>query len=112
MEFLKISLRKNGLTSLFKEFRAFKESDTKKEHKSKLLSPDIFWWGGGLPREGVGAKSSLCPSKPRKSIFFGGISRDFAGVSRRCPKSLRKNSLRSFFDPYYLELESHSGYMT
>ena len=20
------------------------------------MSPDIFWWGGGLPREGVGAK--------------------------------------------------------
>ena len=29
---------------------------TKKEHKPKLLSPDIFRWGGGLPREGVGAK--------------------------------------------------------
>ena len=31
-------------------------SGTKKEPKPKLLSPDIFWWGGGLPREGVGAK--------------------------------------------------------
>ena len=31
-------------------------SDTKKEHKPKLLSPDIFRWGGGLPHEGVGAK--------------------------------------------------------
>ena len=27
-----------------------------KEHKPKLLGPDIFCWGGGLPREGVGAK--------------------------------------------------------
>ena len=28
----------------------------KKEHKPKLFSPDIFQWGRGLPREGVGAK--------------------------------------------------------
>ena len=28
----------------------------KKEPKPKLLSPDIFWWGGGLQRVGVGAK--------------------------------------------------------
>ena len=28
----------------------------KREHKPKLLSPDIFRWGRGLPREGVGAK--------------------------------------------------------
>ena len=34
----------------------FPVSGTKKEPKPKLLSPDIFWWGGGLPREGVGAK--------------------------------------------------------
>ena len=26
------------------------------EHKPKLSSPDIFRWGRGLPREGVGAK--------------------------------------------------------
>ena len=32
------------------------DSGTKKEPKPKLLSPDIFWWGGGLPRERVGAK--------------------------------------------------------
>ena len=31
-------------------------SGTKKEHKPKLLSPDVFRWGKGLPREGVGAK--------------------------------------------------------
>ena len=31
-------------------------SGKKKEPKPKLLSPDIFWWGRGLPREGVGAK--------------------------------------------------------
>ena len=40
--------------------------------------------------KGWGPKSSVCPSKPGKLNFFGGISRDFAGISRRRPKSLRK----------------------
>ena len=66
-------------------------SGEKKEPKPKLFGPDIFGWGGGLPRKWVGAKkSSVWPSKPGKSNFFAGISRDFAGISRRCPKSLRK----------------------
>ena len=49
----------------------------KKEPKPKLLSPDIFRWGRGLPHEGMGAKSSVCPSKPGKSNFSDGIPRDF-----------------------------------
>ena len=32
------------------------KSGKKKEHKLKLLGPDIFRWGDRLPREGVGAK--------------------------------------------------------
>ena len=50
--------------------------------------------------KGWGLKSSVCPSKPGKSNFFGGTSRDFAGISRRWPKSLRKESLCSIFGPY------------
>ena len=46
-----------------------------------------------------GPKSSVCPSRPGKSNFFGGISRDFAGISRGCPKSLRKKGLCSIFVP-------------
>ena len=77
------------------------KSGTKKEPKPKLLGPDIFRWGGGLPREreGWGPKSSVCPSKPREPNFFGGISRDFAGISRKRPKSLRKKCLGSIFGP-------------
>ena len=45
--------------------------------------------------KGWGPKSSVCPSKPRESNFFGGISRDFAGISRKRPKSLRKKCLGS-----------------
>ena len=33
-------------------------SGQKKEPKPKLFGSDIFQWGGGLPREGVGAKKS------------------------------------------------------
>ena len=43
--------------------------------------------------KGWGPKSSICPSKPGKSNFFGGISRHFAGISRKCPKSLRKKKV-------------------
>ena len=37
--------------------------------------------------KGWGPKSSVCLSKPTENqTFFGGISRDFAGISRK-PKS-------------------------
>ena len=49
---------------------AVKLSDKKKEHKSKLLGPDIFRWGGGLPREGMGAKKFGNPG-----IFLAGMGR-------------------------------------
>ena len=51
----------------------------------------------------VGAKKFGGPLQPRKSNFFGGISRDFAGISRGqnvCPKSSRRKSLCSIFGPY------------
>ena len=44
-------------------------------------------------------KSSICSSKPRESNFFGGISRDFAGISRKRPKSLRKKMFGFKFGP-------------
>ena len=51
----------------------------------------IFSSGVGVFHvKGWGPKSSIRPSKPGKSNFLGGISRDFAGISRGCPKSLRK----------------------
>ena len=49
--------------------------------------------------KGWGPKSSVCPSKSRESNFFGRISRDFAGISRKRPKSLRKKSLGSILAP-------------
>ena len=48
---------------------------------------------------GWGPKSSIRPSKPGKSTFLGGISRDFAGISRRRPRSLRKKVWVQFSFP-------------
>ena len=61
-------------------------SGKKKEPKPKLFGPDIFGWGGGLPREGVGPKSLVCPSKSRQTKLSGRTSRDFAGISRGARK--------------------------
>ena len=65
----------------------------------RLLSPDIFRWGRVFRMKGWGPKSSACPSKRGKSNLFGGISRDFAGRSRRCPKSLGKKVCVPFLAP-------------
>ena len=63
----------------------------------------IFSGGVGVFRvNGWGPKSSVPPSKPGKSNFSGGISRDFAGVSRRCPKSLRKKVCVQFLAPIFV----------
>ena len=45
-------------------------SGTKKEPKPKLLSPDIFQWGRGLPHEGVGAKKFGMPLETREIKLF------------------------------------------
>ena len=78
-------------------------SGTKEEHKPKLLSPDIFRWGGVLPREGVGAKKLGMSLDTRQIKLFGRGIRDFAGISRRCPQSLRKKQVL-FLAPTLLEI--------
>ena len=52
-------------------------SGTKNEPKPKLSSPDIFWWGRGLPHEGVGAKKFGMSLETRGIKIFW---RDFAGI--------------------------------
>ena len=68
-------------------------SGTKKEPKPKLLSPDIFWWGRGLPREGVGAK------KFDTSLETQGIKlfwRDIPGFCRDIPEAPEKFEKKMF----------------
>ena len=59
------------------------------EHKPKLLSPDIFEWGRGLPREGVGAKKFDMSLGTREIQLSW---RDIPGFCRDIPevKSLRR----------------------
>ena len=63
----------------------FFSSGTKKEPKPKLLSPDIFWWGGGLPRD------------------IPGFCRDIP----EAPEKFEKKSLGSILVPYFVL--SHKG---
>ena len=60
---------------------------TREEHKPKLLSPDIFRWGRGLPPEGVGAKKFGMSLETREIKHFG---RDVLGFSRDIPGAAEK----------------------
>ena len=57
-------------------------SGRKKEPKPKLFGPDIFGWGGGLPRERVGAKKFDTSLETREIKLFG---RDIPGFCRDIP---------------------------
>ena len=54
-------------------------SGKKKEPKPKLFGPDIFGWGGGLPRERVGAKKFDTSLETTEIKLFG---RDIPGFCR------------------------------
>ena len=50
------------------------DSSKEEEHKPKLLGPVIFWWGGGLPREGAGAeKFGMSLEAGETKLFWRGI---------------------------------------
>ena len=67
-------------------------SGTEKEPKPKLLSPDIFRWGRGLPREGVGAKKFGMSLETREIKLFG---RDIAGFCWDIPEAPEKFEKKS-----------------
>ena len=54
--------------------------------------------------KGWGPKSSVCPSKSRESNFFGGISRDFAGISRKAVEKFEKKCFGSILVPYQRQI--------
>ena len=68
-------------------------SGTKNEPKPKLLSPDIFRWGRGLPREGVGAKKFGMPFETREIKLFW---RDIPGFCRNIPEVPEKFEKKMF----------------
>ena len=62
----------------------------------------IFFSGVGVFHvKGWGPKSSIRPSKPGKSNFLGGISRDFAGISRGAPEKFEKKKFGFNFRPLF-----------
>ena len=70
-----------------------------KEHKPKLLSPDIFRWGRGLPPEGVGAKKFGMSLESREIKLYWLDLPGFCWDIPAVPESSRKISLRSIFGP-------------
>ena len=79
-------------------FLSLPESGKRKEHKPKLLVPEIFGWGGGLPREGMGAKK-FGMSKPGKPNLLGGISRNFGWDIPAVPKKFENRKVSVYFWP-------------
>ena len=75
-----------------------------KEHKPKILSPDIFRWGRGLPREGVGAKKFGMSLETMEIKFFG---RDIPGFCRDVPEVPEKFEKKLCFNsrPLFLAFE-------
>ena len=99
----------NSMIGLKGIFRGSLKTTSRNKKKLQGLKNPNFWVrissaGVGVfhVKGGWGPKNSVCPSKPGKPNFFGGISRDFAGVSRRCPKSQRKKISVQFSFPIQL----------
>ena len=68
-------------------------SGRKKEPKPKLFGPDIFQWGGGLPRERVGTKKFDTSLETREIKLFG---RDIPGFCRDIPAVPEKFEKKKF----------------
>ena len=90
------------LFSVMGGWGGIKCSGTKKEHKPKLLSPDMFRWGRGLPRERVGAKKFGMPLETREIKLFGrdipGFCRDISELPEKFEK---KNVCVQFLAPKF-----------
>ena len=63
------------------------KSGKKKEPKPKLLGPDVLGWGGGFPREGVGAEKFSMSLETRETKLFW---RDILGFCRDIPEAPEK----------------------
>ena len=96
------SLRGSGLWRALQNYvtkRTCQLSGTKKEPKPKLLSPDIFRWGRGLPRARVGAKKFGMSLETREIKLFWrdipGFCWDIPAVPEKFEKKRLVFSFRS-----------------
>ena len=64
-----------------------------KETKPRLFGPDIFGWGRGLLREGVGAKKFDVSLETREIKLFW---RDIPGFCRDIPEAPEKFEKKKF----------------
>ena len=89
--------------------KVHRSSGKKKEPKPKLFGPDIFGWGGGLPREGVGAKKFGMSFETQGNQTF---CRDIPGFCRHIPEvpdnqgktkgqQLKGKIVSEFFTPFH-----------
>ena len=80
-------------------------SGTKKEPKPKLLSPDIFRLGRGLPRQRVGAKKFDMSLETREIKLFWrdipGFCRDIPAVPEKFEKNKFVFNVRSLIGSPY-----------
>ena len=75
-------------------------SGKKKEPKPKLFGPDIFGWGGGLAREGVGAKKfGMSFETHGNQIFLAGHPRILPGKPGGARKVRGKKVCVQFSSP-------------
>ena len=74
-------------------------SGTQKEPKPKLLSPDIFRLGRGLPREGVGAQRFGMSLETRESKHFWRAIPGFCWDIPAVPEKFEKKMLVFDFWP-------------
>ena len=101
---------------IFPGFTAFSRGPISLNQARKRNPNPNFWVrisSGGVGVfhvNGWGPKTSVCPSKSRETKLFGGVPRDFAGVSRGCTKSLRKNVCVQFsFSCHWTTGASNNG---
>ena len=75
-------------------------SGKKKEPKPNLFGPDIFGWGGGLPRERVGAKKfGMSFETQGNQTSWRVLSWEFGRDIPEAPEQFEKDSLCSIFGP-------------
>ena len=80
-------------------FRLLEERGSDDSHEPKLLSPDIFWWGRGLPHEGVGAKKFGMSLETREITLLWWDIPGFCWDIPAVPEKFEKKSLCSIFGP-------------
>ena len=73
-----------------------KNDEAIKRNTNSDFRSGYLQWGGGLPREGVGAKEFNVSLQTQGKQTFRRDIPGFAGISRRCPKSLRKKDCVQF----------------